>query len=107
MVQAIHITVTDSNDAPVINNGNVDLVFTIDEEEDSITWEDAIGSSFALSVTDVDSTSFTWVPSSQPKNGTLTLSPSNNTCTVDYEPNIDFWGTDIGSSPVAGTNGVQ
>ena len=31
------------NDAPVINNGNVDLVFTIDEEEDSITGKMRLG----------------------------------------------------------------
>ena len=106
--QSIAITVDDANDAPVITNGNSDLVFTIDEEEDSITWEDAIGSAFNLSVSDVDSTTFSWIISSDPKNGTVTLTESSNNtiCSVDYTPNVDFWGESVATSPTAGINGV-
>ena len=83
MHQTITVRVVDTNDPPVIANGNPDLVFTIDEEEDSITWEDAIGNSFNLQVTDIDSSSFTWSPSLEPRNGTLTLTANNTTCSVD------------------------
>lgn len=104
--QDITITVLNTNDPPTITNGNDDLVFTIDEEENSITWEDAVGTSFALYVSDLDSSNFTWVRASEPKNGTLTIDDQNDHCLVNYEPDPDFWGTNIASSPVAGVNGV-
>ena len=106
--QSLAITITDANDAPVITNGNSELVYTIDEEEESITWEDAIGSAFNLSVSDVDSTTFSWIVSSDAQNGTviLTESSSNTICSVDYTPDADFWGESVASSPTAGSNGV-
>ena len=55
--QAITVTVSDTNDLPVINNGNNPLIFTIDEDANSTDWENTVGN-FSLSASDEDTICF-------------------------------------------------
>ena len=100
-MQEITLTISEVNDSPTIVDGNNDLIFTIDEDESPIAWTD-----YNLLVSDLDSSDFTWSISSVAQNGTVSITDSNQECTVNYSPDADMWGIDTGASPSAGQTGV-
>ena len=99
--QEITLTIAEVNDAPTIVDGNNDLIFTIDEDESPTAWAD-----HTLLVSDLDSSNFTWIISSDAANGTVAITDNNDNCVVNYDPDPDMWGINTGATPVTGQTGV-
>ncbi len=80
----INVTITAVNDAPVIAQGSSEPLAVTED----------INKSLALSVTDVDSSSFTWSIHSQGSKGVATASGTGASKTVTYDPNSNATGGD-------------
>ncbi len=98
--QSFIITVNNTNDAPIITQGN-SVTITMDE--------DATPTAFVaptISATDEDiGDTLSWSLTTDATNGNAVVSGTGNTPTITYTPNTNYNGTDSFTLQVADNNG--
>ena len=83
----VNVSVTPSNDAPVITEGDTKAV-TMSEDGSPIAF------SLTLNATDIDSSTLTWSISTAAGHGTATASGTGLSKAIGYTPNANYNGTD-------------
>lgn len=88
------ITLTTSNDPPVIDQGN-SVTFGMDEDGSPVPF------SGVITLTDPDDTLFTWTITSAPGIGALTVNSTKASATLNYIPPANYYGYDYFEISVA------